>query len=76
MKYFIIILAITLLACKKEQPNHSVTIYNPDCDVVFDNTQSGQTGNLHFYQDSIQYKLPMFNPNNSNEIVYQSLKAQ
>lgn len=69
MKNIIIYLLVLLLvACKKEKPVASGSILSgPEACADFSSVGTGQ---LEFLEDSVQFKLPVFNPQNQNEIVY------
>jgi len=68
---FIFLFGICVISCKKDNIQGSETIFDPNCDVIFDNSMQGPTGSIEFIIDSLQFKMASFNPNNSNEIVYQ-----
>lgn len=66
----LIVIGLVLVSCKKEISSGKWG-HSPDCDDVFDTTIDGGVGDINYMEDSIQFKYPTFNPDNSDEILYQ-----
>lgn len=76
MKLFLLAtfsILFVLTSCKKDGnfPPSGEFIHNPNCNVEFDYTINSPVGGIEYYEDSFQFKTPTFNPNNSDEIVFQ-----
>lgn len=67
--FLVFVLFFGVTSCKKDQNYGSGMTYNPDCDIEFD--YSFGVGSIEHIEDSVQFKMACFNPNNPNEIVYQ-----
>src|SRR5690606_38765957 len=65
----VIIISLVLISCKKEI-NHGNWHHSPSCSETFDMTVDGPFGDIFYTEDSIQFKYPVFNPNNANELIY------
>lgn len=67
--YWFTVLILVSPSCKKEISSGKVG-HSPDCDEVFDMTIDEPIGVVYFTEDSVQFKYPTINPNNSDEILY------
>lgn len=69
--FLVFVLFVGISSCKKDKTYGSGMTYNPDCENSFVDPVPGSAGFIQYYEDSVQFKMASFNPNNKNEIVYQ-----